>query len=73
MIKEQEDGNTTRVIGEAPLMVIAISPIGSGKLTTAWPVVPVIGHRRDLERMPPINWQKVIGHRSLPERIQAIS
>jgi hypothetical protein len=54
-------------------MGIAISPTVSGRVTTAWPVVPVIGHHRRQERMLPINSREVIGHRSLPERIQAIS
>ena len=54
-------------------MLIAISPVGSGKLTIVSPEAQVTGPGRQLELMPPINWREVIGHRSLPELIQAIS
>ena len=62
-----------RLIVEVPLMLIAISPAGSGKPTIVSPEVQVTGPRRQLQGMPPINWREVISHRSLPEPIQAIS
>jgi hypothetical protein len=53
--RTQVDGNTIQVIVVTPLMAIAISATGWNKPTIGLLEVQVIGHPRDLERMPPMN------------------
>ena len=53
-------------------MLIAISPVGSGKLTIASDRVQVIERLKAVKRMLPINSLEVIGHPRLPELMQGI-